>query len=184
MIGRRRKLLVLAGAGVVLIAGGLAWAVSSRTLPRRFSSVVEGQLYRSGSVSPEQLRIVHERYGIRRVLCLLSAAASETIAEREAAEKLGLTWINIPLTGDGASTPEQREQILAALADVDRVPTLVHCAAGVNRTGLAVGLYRLRYSGWTLEQALAELKSRGFEDQPHHQNLRDALAEAAASPVR
>jgi len=71
----------------------------------------------------------------------------------------------------------------------DSPPTLVHCAAGVNRTGLAVGMYRLHCQGWSLAQVMAELRANDFEDLPKHQNLRDALqaeaqlAEQAAAPA-
>jgi len=87
----------------------------------------------------------------------------------------------VPLTGDGASTPADRARILALLRDANAPPTLVHCAAGVNRTGLAVGLYRLHVQHWPLEKVLAELKQFGFEDQPQHENLRSALATEAAA---
>jgi len=58
-------------------------------------------------------------------------------------------------------------------------PILVHCAAGVNRTGLAIGMYRLHVEGWTLEQVLEEMRHFGFEDLPKHENLRNALAAEA-----
>ncbi len=56
-----------------------------------------------------------------------------------------------------------------------------HCAAGVNRTGLAVGIYRLQNEHWTLEQVLAELRAHGFEDDSKHESVRQALAEEAAA---
>lgn len=180
MSARRRTLIAVVGlVSLPALAGGLAWAWRARELPRRFDVVVEGRLFRSGTITPEQLGRVKARYGVRRVLCLLDANAPETAAERAEAKRLELDWVNIPLTGDGASTPEQRELILKTLADVEHTPTLVHCAAGVNRTGLVVGLYRLRYQGWPLDRVMKELKARGFEDKPHHENLRAALAEEA-----
>ncbi len=52
---------------------------------------------------------------------------------------------------------------------------LVHCAAGVNRTGLAIGLYRIHQEGWSVAQVLAEMRRYGFEDLPKHESLRGAL---------
>lgn len=163
---------------IVAALGGLAWD-KSRELPRRFGVVEEGRLYRSGRVTPEQLQTLHEKYGVRTVLSLLNPDVPESQKEREAAQKLGMRWINIPLTGDGASTPEDRGHIRSILADERNGPLLVHCAAGANRTGLAVGMYRLYHDGWSLDQVRREMLDYGFENEPQHENLRAALAEEA-----
>ena len=160
------------------VAGGTL-AVQAHRLPKRFAAVVAGQLYRSGEVSPAQLARVQREYGIRRVVCLLNATAPVTVAEREAAQRLGLEWCNVPLPGNGASTPADRARIRELLTDPNAPPTLVHCAAGVNRSGLAVGLYRLHRQHWPLERVLAEMQAFGFEDDGKHESVRLALEEEA-----
>jgi protein tyrosine phosphatase (PTP) superfamily phosphohydrolase (DUF442 family) len=167
-------LAAIAGAALV------SWDLGQR-LPRRFAPVVEGGLYRSGAVSPGQLQRLARDYGIRSVVSLLDPNAPESIAERRAAERLGIAWHNVPLPGDGASTPIERARIKALLFDVKAMPILVHCAAGTNRTGLAIGLYRMHKQGWTLEEVLEEMRRFGFKDRPHHENLRQALAAEAAA---
>ena len=176
---------VLKIAAVVLLAAyagvaGIWW--HANRLPRRFAAVVEGQLYRSGEVTPGQLRRLHGEYGIGRVISFLAADYPVTAAERRTAAQLGMQWENVPLPGNGASTSADRQRILALLAEPNAPPTLVHCAAGVNRTGLAVGLYRLQCQEWTAQQVLEELRSHGFEDGPQHENLRQALAAEAERP--
>jgi len=165
-------------AGLVLAAAAAVLWYQAR-LPRRFAVVDPGRLYRCGSVSPSQLSTLCRTFGIRRVICLLDATAPQTQAERAAAERLGIEWQNVPLPGDGSSTPVQREQLRRLVTDATGGPTLVHCAAGVNRTGLVVGMYRLHREGWTLEQVLREMRAFGFEDRAEHENLRQALAEEA-----
>ncbi len=177
---RRLRIAVALAAVLALAAGGTLWWRAT-LWPRRFAPVVAGHLYRSGEVTPAQLDRLARDYGIRRVVSLLDANASVTEVERAAAACLGLEWHNVPLPGDGASTPAERRQILALLADPNAPPTLVHCAAGTNRTGLAVGLYRLHCQHWPLAQVLAELKQFGFDDLPRHENLRQALAAEAAA---
>ena len=114
-------------------------------------------------------------------MCLLNPEAPETQTERQAAEKLGVQWCNVPLPGNGASTPAERQQILTLLAAPGAGPTLVHCAAGTNRTGLAVGLYRLHQQGWELERVLGEMRTFGFDDDERHRGVREALASEAAT---
>ncbi len=144
-------------------------------LPKRFGVVEPGRLYRCGDITPRQLQHVANEHGIRTVLSLLNPDVPESIAERQAAERLGLRWINIPLPGNGASTPEERERIKAVLFDADATPLLVHCAAGVNRTGLAIGMHRINHQGWSVAQVLTEMRDYSFEDLPKHENLRQAL---------
>jgi protein tyrosine/serine phosphatase len=176
---RKRLWLVTGLAVVVLLSGASALRWHANRLPKRFAPVVLGRLYRSGSVTPAQLERLHRELGIQRVVCLLDTNAAVTTAERDAAAGLGLDWRNIPLTGNGASLPEDRRQILALLADPNAPPTLVHCSAGTNRTGLAVGLYRLHCQHWPLSDVLAEMKQFGFDDLPKHEDLRRALTAEA-----
>lgn len=185
---RRVTTILLAIVAASSAGGALLWWHAGQW-PRRFAIVDAGRLYRSGEVTPQHLARLHHEYGIRRVISLLDPTAAVTRAEREAAQTLGLEWHNVPLPGDGASTPRQRDLLRALLVQPDSPPTLVHCAAGVNRTGLAVGMYRLHCQGWSLAQVMAELRANDFEDLPKHQNLRDALqaeaqlAEQAAAPA-
>lgn len=182
---RKTALLVIVAAAMAASAAGIALAIRG-DLPRRFDTVVDGRLFRSGEVTPAQLERISQRYGVRAVISLLDPTTDESRAEAAVAERLGMRWINVPLTGDGASTPESRERIKAALFDESLGPTLVHCAAGANRTGLTIGMYRIHKQGWTATQVLDEMRSYGFEDLPKHQNLRDALAaeEALAAAAR
>lgn len=174
-ISRPLRLALIAGTLAFAAAAGLwTWHETTR-LPKRFGVVEAGRLYRSGEVSPAQLEEVAREKGVRTVISLLDPAAPESVAEREAAERLGLTWLNIPLRGDGSSTPEARNRIREILLRADTGPMLVHCAAGSNRTGLACGMWRIHRDGWTVEQVLDEMRRYDFEDLEKHENLRAAL---------
>lgn len=180
--GRRLAVAGVVAALLLVGAGGAYWHFSR--VPKRFAAVVEGELYRSGELTPRQLEYVVETYGIRDVVCLLNDQAPQTLAEEAAARKLGVRWHNIPLTGDGASTPEQRERIKSILLADHDGPLLVHCAAGVNRTGLGVGLYRIHKQGWSYEQVLREMLEFDFDNEPKHENLREALRQEADTAPR
>lgn len=144
-------------------------------LPKRFAAVEPGRLYRCGEITPRQLERLTRHHHLRTVLSLLNPDVPESVVERQAAERLGLRWVNVPLPGDGASTPADRQRIKDVLFDPDAAPLLVHCAAGTNRTGLAIGMYRIHQQGWSVEQVLEEMRRYGFEDLPKHENLRQAL---------
>lgn len=172
-----RVLALFAALGVLTFA--LVWWQTTRE-PKRFALVDPGRLYRCGSVSPGQLERLQRAHGIGRVISMLDPNAPESVLERAAAQRLGLIWENVPLRGNGESTPEARDRLRALLTDPAAPPTLVHCAAGVNRTGLAVGMYRLHVQGWPLDRVMAELRANDFDDLPKHENLRQALADEAA----
>lgn len=174
----RKHVRIYAGAALIPAVAVLLWAAWSsyaRPLPKRFGAVVPGRLYRCGDVAPRELEYAVRTYGVRTVLSLLNPDVPASIEEREVARRLGLRWENVPLPGNGASTPEERERIKRVLFDPEAGPLLVHCAAGSNRTGLAVGMYRIHREGWSVEDVLREMRRYAFEDLPKHDNLRAAL---------
>lgn len=179
----RRWLNAAVVTGVLVCAGATALWWHANRLPKRFAAVVEGQLYRSGEITPGQLERLQRDYGIGRVVSLLNATAPVTAAERRTAEQLGIQWYNVPLRGNGASTPSDRERILDLLSEPNAPPTLVHCAAGVHRTGLAVGLYRLHCQHWPLERVRAELEAFGFKAAASHENMLEALSREAQGDI-
>lgn len=196
VVKKNNRRFAIAALAVVLSAGvGTGWYLHNHLSPKRFGVVTPGLLYRCGDISPEELEAVTHTYGIRTVLSLLNPDVPKSAEERDAARRLGLRWENVPLSGDGASTPADRERIKDILFDPDVGPLLVHCSAGTNRTGLTIGMYRIHRDGWTVERVLDEMRRYGFEDLPKHENLREALrtewrlahpelAESASQPTR
>jgi protein tyrosine/serine phosphatase len=49
--------------------------------------------------------------------------------------------------------------------DPNNYPMLIHCKAGLHRTGLLAALYRVEYQGWTVNDAYREMKAQGFGDK-------------------
>ena len=48
------------------------------------------------------------------------------------------------------------------MADPANYPVLIHCFAGVHRTGAYCAIYRMEHDHWSNEKAIAELKSCGY----------------------
>jgi tyrosine-protein phosphatase SIW14 len=50
-------------------------------------------------------------------------------------------------------------------------PVLIHCFAGIHRTGGHVAAYRIERNGWTPEEALRELQAHGTRRTTYAPNL-------------
>jgi protein tyrosine phosphatase (PTP) superfamily phosphohydrolase (DUF442 family) len=69
--------------------------------------------------------------------------------------------------------PEDDEivRFLRIVGDPQRVPVLVHCQHGADRTGTMCAVYRIAVQGWSKEEALREMKEGGFGFHGIWQNL-------------
>ena len=46
----------------------------------------------------------------------------------------------------------------------DNYPVLIHCFAGIHRTGAFCAIYRMEYEGWTNAEAIEELRACGYSN--------------------
>jgi tyrosine-protein phosphatase SIW14 len=89
--------------------------------------------------------------------------------ERDAAERerlraaaLGMTYVNLPMSGFGRPALPEVRTILAALLAPGAGPVFVHCKRGRDRTGVVVAAYRMAHDGWTAGRAIDEAKRFGM----------------------
>jgi protein tyrosine/serine phosphatase len=147
------KTAVVATAILCTVAGAV---VGTYKLVRwkNFAEVAEGRVYRSGQLSERQLESAVTKYGLRKVVCL-----NPDVADRERAlcERLGVEFYSFPMPADGRGGLEQFTAIYRLMNEGS--PLLVHCSAGVARTGVACALYRIHHDGWTTEKAMEELRT-------------------------
>ena len=118
--------------------------------PSRFSQVDE-HLYRGGQPSAEQLSLLYD-LGVRTVISLRSEAPEERTQEEQAATKLGMRFVSIPLHGLSAPDPTRLHQIIDTVREASGA-VYVHCHLGRDRTSLVVALYRVWVEGWTRDRA-------------------------------
>jgi len=154
--------------------------------PKRFAVVEPGQVYRSGMVKPGPLSRVVQEYEIKTILTLLKFEEddSDQAAEEALAVREGISILRIPMPGDGCAEFDLLEQAAAILADESHRPILVHCAAGIQRTGASLAVWRMKYQGWSLEQVLSEMREHGYdaEDNPElREHLKRFLGERLAT---
>jgi tyrosine-protein phosphatase SIW14 len=147
------------------------------TFAKRLRPVDDGKVYRCGCLTAagftEAIRTRH----IRTVINLmeedpdpdLSTGYFDTTPVRESVlcARLGAKFVS--LTVDLLSPDQLREHrpagidtFLELMDNPQTYPVLMHCRAGLHRTGVMTAVYRMEYDGWTPGEAMSELRSNGF----------------------
>jgi protein tyrosine/serine phosphatase len=141
---------------------------------RNFSVVKPGVLYRSGQMSVAGLdRIVHD-HGIRTVITLRDAEVEgdrpPDWREEKYCQEKDIKYIRIrpqprmwsvPASGPPAADIAVK-RFLSIVDDPANYPVLVHCFAGIHRTGAYVAVYRMEFDHWDNDAALDELRACGY----------------------
>lgn len=148
---------------------------------RNFGVVEPGRIYRSGRLTPSTLGRLRRRLNLRTVIDL-GAYWHDSPRERslqDAAAKLGLTRHRYRgLKGDGTGNPNAYLRALRAMADPANHPLLIHCAAGADRTGAVVILYRVATGSVTLEEAFEEARRHRHDPERNESMLAFVRAHA------
>lgn len=150
----------------------VAYASHRMTTWRHFRVVEEGRLCRSGQLAPHALDRVVREHGITTVVCLRALsrpgdAMPEDAEERWCAAR-GIRYLRFNPAPWG--TPAARANLEAFLRTTDDAssgPILVHCFAGLHRTGVFCAVYRMERQGWSNADAIAEMYTVGyFQEDP------------------
>lgn len=128
-------------------------------------SLVDQQIYRGGRPDAAGLRELGQMQ-IKVDLDIENAPAI-VAKERSAAQKDGLVFKADSFEWMTPPTDAQVDRILKALQDPANLPIFLHCHHGEDRTGLLIGLYRVRVQGWPPEKAYQEMLDRGFHPSIH-----------------
>lgn len=127
--------------------------------PRRFAEVVPHEIYRGGFPSVDDVVHLKDDKSIRTIVNL--TGPTDRPEEREmlaTVERLGIRLVRFPMPGDGRGDFTMLEGAAVAIADPDNRPLFFHCAAGKQRSNAAWAAYRMKFCGWSVEEALAELE--------------------------
>ena len=131
-------------AGGLFLMGGLALGgyLAAIHVTGNFNEVVPNELYRSAQLSPAQIALYQQRYGIQTIVNLRGEnfGAPWYDAEVGQAKKLGITHVNFRMSAKRELTQAQAAELIKLLAEAKK-PILIHCQAGADRSGLASALY-------------------------------------------
>jgi tyrosine-protein phosphatase SIW14 len=177
-----RQLLTAGGIGTVLllIAGPVAYAVHQENEMRNFHTVKPGVLYRSGQMTLAGLkRAVHD-HGIKTVVTLRDSDPPGEPAPDRGEEKWcrqnDIRHVRISprpwWAPDGPPPVEEGVRTFReVMADPDNYPVLVHCFAGIHRTGAYCAIYRMEQEHWDNADAIVEMKAYGYYNLPDERDI-------------
>lgn len=166
---------VAAALGILIALAVALLPVGYRSLQsveyRNLRVVEDGALYRSGRMTPDGFRRVARELGLRTVVCLRDtkdeSGSQDDRDEEEYCRANGIAFHRLPpadWSPENGVIPGDRniDAFLRILDDpVTKRPVLVHCFAGIHRTGAHVAVYRMEYQGWTPAEAIDEMKGMG-----------------------
>jgi uncharacterized protein (TIGR01244 family) len=145
---RIHRIRLVTMALILTLAAGQVLA-QSMDLPNR-KDALEG-ITTAGQPSAEQLAAA-AKSGFKTVIDLRGVSEDRGIDERSTVEKLGMSYVTLPVDGAGGVTYANAAALDKLLAGVER-PVLVHCTSG-NRAGALLAL-RDKLDGADDQSALA-----------------------------
>jgi tyrosine-protein phosphatase SIW14 len=150
-----------------LIGGPVAFAVHQQAQTRNFRVVRPGVLYRSGQMTKDGLRRIFNDYGIKTVISLRDGLTTSDKAEEEFCKSEEMNFVRILPNqwGDvGGSVPVEDgvRKFRAIMNDPANYPVLVHCFAGIHRSGAYCAVYRMEFEYWDNARAIGEVKACGY----------------------
>ena len=122
--------------------------------------VVNEHLMRGGEPTNEGLTELGSA-GVKFIIDLREAGPA-TDLEKLQADKLGITYTNVPFPPLTAPSPSQIRTVLNLLSEHNSQTVFVHCRRGRDRTGTVVACYRIQHDGWDNAKALDEARSFGM----------------------
>jgi tyrosine-protein phosphatase SIW14 len=150
---------------------------------KRLRVVTPGKFYRTGLPSSDVLRRTIREHGIKTVINLMDenpdpamqkhylwdkpGTLESQVCAEEGAKFVFISWWGdkglLPLqTATSENRPEVIDRFLEICDDPNNYPILIHCLAGLHRTGALVAIYRMEYEGMSVAEALNEMRANGY----------------------
>ena len=182
---RNLRNAVLALFGTIISLYILIEEVRPRVFPKRFGEVAQDTIFRSGRIHPDIYDSVLKEHEIDTIISLTEKKSNHDWQDQEIeiAKELGIPIHRFPLKGDGTGDPAEYEKALVKLKQEENAgrKVLLHCAAGTNRTGGAIFLYRTIFEQISDERAISEMKHYDFSVKdnghliPYLKNIRPSV---------
>lgn len=180
MVRLRRWVL---GFGVVLVLVAVPAGYSAYRMKhlRNFGVVEDGVLYRSGQLNPAGLQRVLSDYRIKTVVTLRHSRdprlPHDDAWEEDVCAPRGVRHVRIlPRVwskDENGKYPieDGLKEFLDVMDDPANHPVLVHCMAGIHRTGQMTAFFRMERHRWTADEAMAEMEAYGYDLLDMHNDV-------------
>lgn len=138
------------------IVGGFGYQLFSGNI----HTVIAGELYRSGQLTPSKLAGLSKVFGIRSMINLRGENTTEPWYQSElhSAEGLGIQHIDFQMSAKRELTNDAVAKLVAIMKNAPK-PLLLHCQGGADRTGLAAAIYLSAIAGQNEEVAEQQLSA-------------------------
>jgi tyrosine-protein phosphatase SIW14 len=180
MLAFTRWTLGLTAAVLVLVVPVVQYRWTY-THAKRLREVIPGKFYRSGEMTASGFRETIQRLKIRTIVNLQDEYPDPLlpegyffggkIRESELCKQMGVRYVFIPpdlipRRLVPVLRPAAIDEFLNVMDDASIYPVLIHCRAGLHRTGIMTAIYRMEYCGWNSHRAMEEMQANGFTDWP------------------
>jgi tyrosine-protein phosphatase SIW14 len=167
---------------LTLLLVGVSWAIyayyrAEYNHARRLRIVSDGIMYRSGQLTANGFRDAFHRFQIRTVVNLQEEATDPyvppsflSLRDREFESKIcessGVKYVT--LDGgileklEAGQRPKIVEEFFALVREPKNHPILIHCKAGLHRTGFMTAVYRMEFENRSKDDVVRELRANGF----------------------
>ena len=134
---------------------------------RSLHVVQDGVLYRSGQVDLDGLKTIVRDYRIKTIISLRDGYSPFEQDEVDWSPYAGITHSRIPQRewqdeNGGVPAEQGLEEFRKIMRDPVNHPVLIHCFAGIHRTGAYCAIYRMDFQGWSNADAIAEMRALGY----------------------
>ncbi|HKA07371.1 MAG TPA: dual specificity protein phosphatase family protein [Gemmataceae bacterium] len=184
MATKVRWILAIAIGAAVVVVPSVRYRMVYEN-EKRFREVTPGKFYRCGQMSADGLRKNIREHQIKLVINLQDEYPDPLlpkdywdaphIPESQVCAEEGAKYVFIAWAGEkgllprNESTATHRPQViddfLNLCDDPNNYPILIHCLAGLHRTGALTAVYRMEYEGWSVADAVRELRANGYGDR-------------------
>jgi protein tyrosine/serine phosphatase len=163
-----KKILIAVIILMILIAGGTTvYFVDRHKTLYHFETVDVGKVYKSGCLTERGLNWAHQLTGFKTIINLRSVAERDKgrwyNTEKDFAKSRGINLVDIPMPPDTPPDEVQVKHFLSVITDPEMLPALIHCQAGVIRTGMMVSVYKISVLKEDNEKVLRELPMYGHK---------------------
>jgi tyrosine-protein phosphatase SIW14 len=180
MLVSRRGFWFGGAVAAITLAIPVAYYRNSYTHAKRLRVVTPGRFYRSGQLTADGFREAVRRFDLKTVINLqeedkdpympVAWLGRPSVLESDLCRSLGVRYVSLDggeLVPPGAapgSRPRAIDDFLRVLDDQSAYPVLIHCKAGLHRTGLMTAIYRMEFEDWSTAAAVREMRANGFGD--------------------